>query len=166
MDAQRLRSRLQDLSPSKRWAIGAAIFQEPEPEKRTILLLKRAERETAFPNAWELPGGRVEETDETIAHAVKREVFEETSLNVANIIGEVEPMYWELKPHSNVQLNYVVTVQPGGTVKPNPEEHSGWRWMKLEELNSLYMTPAMKKVVWDAFRFTVSSSSLPVELPY
>lgn len=143
MNEQRLHSRPQDLSPSKRWVIGAAIFEEPESENRSILLLKRASHETTFANAWELPGGHVEETDKTIAHAVQREVLEETSLNVAKIIGVVEPMTWESKTQSNMQLNYVVRVQPGGTVEPNPEEHSDWRWAKLEELESLYITPML-----------------------
>jgi len=158
MDEQRLHLRLQDLPPSKCWVIGAAIFQETESDNRTILLLKRTSHETAFPNAWELPGGHVEETDETIAHAVKREVLEETSLDVARIIGEIDSMTWGSKTKSNVQLNYVVTVHPRGTVKPNPEEHSDWRWAKLEDLESLYITPAMKKVVQDAFAFTVGSA--------
>lgn len=152
---------LHDLPPSKCWVIGAAVFQEPEPEKpenRSILLLKRASHEKTFPNAWELPGGHVEETDETIAHTVQREVLEETSLKVTKIIGELEPMTWESKTKSNVQLNYVVKVQPGGTVKPNPEEHSDWRWTKLEELESLYITPAMKKVIQNAFKFTGGSA--------
>lgn len=67
-------------------------------------------------------------------------------------------MAWESKTQSNVQLNYVVTVQPTGTVQLNPEEHSDWRWAKLEELESLYITPAMKRIVQDAFAFTVGSA--------
>ncbi|CAL5873919.1 uncharacterized protein PFLUO_LOCUS8203 [Penicillium psychrofluorescens] len=158
MDEQRLHSHLKDLSPSKCWVIGAAIFQEPESENRSILLLERASHETTFPNAWELPGGHIEETDKAITHAVKRETSEEISLNVAKIIGEVEPMAWESKKQSNVRLNYVVIVQPRDIIKLSPKEHSDWRWVKLEELGLLYITLAMKKVVQDAFTFTVSSA--------
>lgn len=158
MDEERLQSRLQDLSPSKCWVVGAAIFQEPESKNRRILLLQRASHDT-FPNAWELPGGHVE-PDEKINDAVRREVEEETSLIVANIIGELKPMTWESKSktQSNVQLNYVVKVQPGGTVKPDPKEHSDWRWATLEDLESLYITPEMRKVVQDALNFTVGSA--------
>lgn len=110
MNEKRLYSRPQDLDSAKRWVIGAAIFQHPKSDNRSLLLLKRASHEDAFPDAWKLPGGHVEETNETIAHAVTREVVEETSLIVAKIIGEIEPMTWESKTRSNVQLNYVVTV--------------------------------------------------------
>lgn len=119
-------------------------------------LLKRASHDT-FPNAWELPGGHLE-TDETIEDAVRREVKEETGLVVAEIIGEVNPMTWKSKTKSNVQLNYVVTVKPGGTVKLDLEEHSDWRWASREELESLYTTPEMEKVVQDALDFTVGSA--------
>ncbi|KAE8369794.1 NUDIX hydrolase domain-like protein [Aspergillus caelatus] len=153
MDEQRLHSPPQDLDPSKRWVIGAAIFQNPTSENRSLLLLKRASHETAFPNAWELPGGHVEQTDETVAHAVAREVLEETSLTVSEIIGEIEPMTWESKTKSNFQLNYVVTVQPGVTVQPNPDEHSDWLWVQEGQTDSLYMTVEMRKVVQNAFNF-------------
>lgn len=82
MDEQRLHYRPQDLDPSKCWVIGAAIFQHPTSENRSLLLLQRASHETAFPNAWELPDGHVEQTDDTVTHAVAREVLEETSLTV------------------------------------------------------------------------------------
>lgn len=89
MDEKRLYSRPQDLDSAKRWVIGAAIFQHPKSDNRSLLLLKRASHEYAFPDAWELPGGHVEETDEASAHAVVREVVEETSLIVAEIICEI-----------------------------------------------------------------------------
>jgi 8-oxo-dGTP pyrophosphatase MutT (NUDIX family) len=158
MDVKRLHSRPQDLDPAKRWVIGAAIFQNPKSENRTLLLLKRASHEKAFPNAWELPGGHVEQTDETVAHAVKREVLEETSLVVSEIIGEIEPMTWESKSASNFQLNYVVTVQPGVTVKPNPDEHSDWLWVQEGQTEPLYMTPEMKRVIQNAFKFVAQAS--------
>lgn len=153
MNEKRLYSRPQDLDSAKRWVIGAAIFQHLKSDNCSLLLLKRASHEDAFPDAWELPGGHVEETNETIAHAVAREVVEETSLIVAKIIGEIEPMTWESKTRSNVQLNYVVTVQQGTTVKLNADEHSDWLWVQEGQVEALYMTTEMKKVVQDAFPY-------------
>ncbi|KAJ9190812.1 hypothetical protein DTO164E3_9160 [Paecilomyces variotii] len=157
LDEQRLHSRPQDLNPAKRWVIGAAIFQNSKSEDPTLLLLKRAPHETAFPNAWELPGGHVETTDETVAHSVTREVLEETSQVVSEIIGELEPMTWESKTKSNIQLNYVVTVEPGVTVKLNPDEHTEWLWVQEGQIDSLFMTEEMKKVVQNAFKFAAQS---------
>ncbi|KAJ5161849.1 NUDIX hydrolase domain-like protein [Penicillium capsulatum] len=153
MDHQRLRSRLRDLPSTTRWTIGTAVFREPESENPTILLLQRVGLETTFPNAWEIPGGQIEETDETVAHAVRREVLATTSLTVANILGEIEPMSWESKGSSNIQLNYIITVHPGSSVKPSPEKYSDCVWARLEELDYLHISPAMKTVIQDAFIF-------------
>lgn len=117
MDQNRLHSRPQDLDPSKRWVIEAAIFQsqpgnpqaqQPQPQ---LLLQQRSNHETTFPNAWELRGGHIVANDESIRHAVSREVLEKTLLVVSGVVGEIEPMRWESRSGvSNVQLNYVVAV--------------------------------------------------------
>lgn len=164
-----LHSSPKDLDPSRRWVIGAAIFQNPHSPNRTLLLLKRASHETAFPNAWELPGGKVEtEYDISVEHAVRREVHEETSLQVSQFIGEIEPMTWVSKRGLNYQLNYVVTVDGNGNddghdsatvwVEPNPEEHSDWKWVRETDVDDLFMTPEMREVVRNAFQFAISSS--------
>lgn len=150
MDEIRLHSRPQDLDRGTRWVVGAAIFHDPNSSNLSLLLLQRASHESAFPDAWELPGGHVED-DESVAQAVAREVLEETSLVVSRIIGEVEPMSWT-STHFNVQLNYVVMVQ-GGAVKLNPEEHSNYRWVEEGDAEGLYMTSQMREVVQNAFRF-------------
>lgn len=152
MDYQRLQSHLRDLPSIKRWTIGAAIFRDPESENPAILLLQRASIET-FPNPWELPSGQIDEADESIAHAIKRQVHEKTSLNVARFIGEMEPMTWESKSASNIQLNYIVTVHSGDSVKTNPDEHSDWVWARLEELDFFCIPSAIKNVIQDAFIF-------------
>ena len=136
--------------------IGAAIFQNIESKNPSLLLLKRTSHEDVFPNVWELPGGHVEVTDESVVHAVAREVLEETHLIVSNIVGEIEETTWESKDQSksNIQLNHVVTVQEGD-VKLNPEEHSDWQWVQEGQVEGLYMTAEMREVVNDAFQFAV-----------
>lgn len=42
----------------------------------------------------------MEDSDDSVAHAVKWEVM--TCLSVFGIIGEIEPMTWEMKARSNV----------------------------------------------------------------
>ena len=59
--------------------VGAAIFQ---PFTDRILLLKRSPAEKLFPHHWEIPGGKVDDTDNTIWDALKREVNEETGLSI------------------------------------------------------------------------------------
>lgn len=154
MNSALLRARPCELDGSKGWVVGAIIFQEPISEiSPKLLLLKRASHETAFPNLWELPGGGIEIHDETVAHAVAREVLEETSLVVHDIIAEIKPMTWESKTRTNIRLNYVVNVQPMVMVKLNPDEHSNWVWAEEGDVEALEMTLEMREVVQNAFAF-------------
>lgn len=132
-----------------------------ESKSPSLLLLKRTSHEDVLPNAWELPGGHVEVTYESVPHAVAREVLEETHLVVSDIVGKTEETTWEpkAKSKSNIQLNYVVTVQEGH-VKLNPEEHSDWQWVQEGQVEGLYMTAEMRKVVNDAFQFAPQLASL------
>jgi len=49
--------------------------------KNKFLAVKRAKGSDNFPNLWAFPGGRVE-INETIIETIKREVYEETSLEL------------------------------------------------------------------------------------
>ncbi|KAI9777493.1 MAG: hypothetical protein M1816_004715 [Peltula sp. TS41687] len=122
-------------------------------------MIKRAASEEAFPNAWELPGGHVEESDETMRHAVTREVLEETGQVVEQVVGEIDEMAWE-GPTTNVQLNYVVSVRAGQDVKLNPVEHSAWLWASQGDLHDLYMTPEMRVRLEEHFCLRRSLSRL------
>lgn len=83
---------------------------------------------------------------------------------MVDIIDEIEPMTWESTTKSNIQLNYIVTAQPGGTVKPNPDEHSEWQWVEERDVEELYMTSEMREVVRNASKFASRGSyySAPV----
>jgi 8-oxo-dGTP pyrophosphatase MutT (NUDIX family) len=63
---------------------------KPEPR---MLLLHRASAD-AYGDLWDFPGGSVEETDETMVDAVKREVLEETGLQVSEIVECVGMHTW------------------------------------------------------------------------
>ncbi|KAF2734595.1 hypothetical protein EJ04DRAFT_543552 [Polyplosphaeria fusca] len=71
--------------------IGACIFNS----EGKLLLIQRAADEHAFPNFWEVPGGKVDNTDQSVLHAVAREVKEETGLTVSKFIREVGSLGWD-----------------------------------------------------------------------
>ncbi|KAK3167658.1 hypothetical protein OEA41_010785 [Lepraria neglecta] len=68
--------------------VGAIIFHPTSTP--TKLLLKHAAHETAFLNVFEIPDSRVDDTDATILHSLKREVREETGMEVETVTAAVE----------------------------------------------------------------------------
>lgn len=112
-----------DGKPFDKLVIGAIIPHQISGEVRTILLLKRAAHEMYFPNHFEVPGGNIEESDRTIADAVKREVLEETGMNVLDVIRAVTPFAYSMKKtitdadgeesslwKTSLQLNFICEV--------------------------------------------------------
>ena len=130
----------------------------------SVLLLKRAAHEVYFPNVFELPSGKIDREDQSIKHALVREVKEETGLDITEIKMELKPMIYAtektvvnevgqktLVSKVAVQLNYLVSLS-GGDVKLSEQEHSESIWATEEELSRLEVTSQMKVVIEEAFR--------------
>jgi 8-oxo-dGTP pyrophosphatase MutT (NUDIX family) len=127
----------------------------------TILLLRRSASEAAFPNLWEPPGGGVDLTDATVLDGVVREVFEETGLivrKIDSILSERElPERFGRNWH---KVDFLVEVE-SGEVKIDPEEHSEWKWVGLDEISGLQMTSVeVAASVKEAFAKVTTSSLL------
>ena len=60
-----------------------------------VLFLKRSQKLEKFPGEWDLPGGHVKE-GEPLMSGLKREVAEETSLEIDNVryIEQIKNMYF------------------------------------------------------------------------
>lgn len=105
----------------------------------SILLVRRGQP----PNQglWTLPGGRVE-WGESLTDALRREILEETGLNidVESVAGIVERIFPEEGFHY-VIVDYFVTVK-GGSVRPG-EDATDVRWVPLEEIESLPLVPRL-----------------------
>ncbi|KIJ51851.1 hypothetical protein M422DRAFT_43696 [Sphaerobolus stellatus SS14] len=134
----------------KRLVVGVAI-------KRKLLILQRSAIEDAYPFMYEIPGGHVEEEDNSLFATVRRETLEETGLIVKWITGEFEGFEYETKEGITVQLNFFVEVEPEGDAPPqvqiNPEEHQAYAWVSLQDnLEAFPMTSSMTAVVNDALK--------------
>ena len=121
--------------------------------------MKRAVHEEVFPNNWELPGGHIE-PGETVRQCVERETLEETGLLVDEILGEFAELHWDSMSSGkkNIQMNYVVRVKEPMELRSNPDEHSEWLWASEDQVDALLMTPAMAKVMRDAFEYSKTNN--------
>lgn len=156
--------------PYDKIVVGAAAFRyAPNSTSPSILLLQRAPHEPHFPNVFELPSGKVDPDDETLRHALAREVKEETGLDIVEVHAELNPMTYSTEKtvvneagkevvvsKSAIQLNLVVSVS-AGTVKLNADEHSDSRWATKEDLSELDITDAMRVVIQEAFRWAAAN---------
>tara|TARA_Y100000034_G_C6543521_1_gene234592 strand:+ start:67 stop:516 length:450 start_codon:yes stop_codon:yes gene_type:complete len=105
---------------------------------KNILILQRADHMKWSPKKWDLPGGHWKK-GETAEAAVKREVKEETGLNVKNLkkIGEVKE----------------ITVFQADMTKNNKikldDENSNHKWINPRDINDYDFVPLLISFVVD-----------------
>lgn len=110
-----------------------------------ILVVKRGRAPSK--GLWSLPGGRVE-WGETMAEALRREVEEETGLEVevGTLAGVVEHIYPEEGFHYVIVDSFVTVIsgalRPGGDV-------TGARWVPLGEMAQLPLAPGLREALQD-----------------
>ncbi|KAJ9602976.1 hypothetical protein H2200_012756 [Cladophialophora chaetospira] len=147
-------------------ATGAFVFSASR-----ILLLQRAPGDS-MPNLWETPGGACDDNDQTILHAVARELWEETML-VARSVGPMVGEGYTFKTRTGKmirKLNFIVEVERrdfDGKSNGNssidvqlcPEEHQAFVWATEEEVRAYkvgdveigFTKPEQEAVVLEAF---------------
>ncbi len=98
-----------------------------------VLFLKRSKHEF-MPDVWEIPSGGIEE-GESMLQALKREIKEETNLEVFDVVSFVSAVDYLAKDNKCLQLNFNVCC--GGIVQLS-NEHSEFIFSKIESfINNL-----------------------------
>jgi 8-oxo-dGTP diphosphatase len=125
--------------------VGGVIFNS----KNKLLLLKRAS-DDFMGDLVELPSGTVDE-DETILEALRREIKEETSLDIDSIdkyIGSFD--YLSSSGKKTRQLNFLLTTN-SSSVKLSPKEHSAYYWINInndsDKIGSLNISLETKNII-------------------
>lgn len=132
-------------------AVSAAIFNGD-----SILLAQRAKG--AFAGAWSLPGGKVH-SGERMIDAVRREVSEETGLDIApaGIADIVEVITQTAPPDSAANDDHYVIVVFAATWTAGTPRAGGdaqdVRWMGLDDLERLEVTPNLAITIAKARHF-------------
>ena len=111
-------------------AIGAIVIRDD-----SLLMVKRGN--DPGKGLWSLPGGRVEH-GEYLADALRREVSEETGLDVT--VGDLVGIFEVVGDPHYVVLDFFA--RPEGEVTPEAaDDVEEVRWVPLEEVASLECTP-------------------------
>lgn len=108
-------------------------------EKTHLLAVKRAKSDSSFGGMWSLPGGEIND-GETVDLAAKRELKEETNLEIANLSSE---SLFEISPilkGSQIRLTVKsASVQPGDLM-PNDKDIETISWITPKKLVASFIT--------------------------
>ncbi|WP_286157708.1 nucleotide triphosphate diphosphatase NUDT15, partial [Streptomyces griseus] len=120
---------------SRAAALGVGVIVE---DGRGRVLLGRHHSGT-----WELPGGKVDATHESIAGAAARELCEETGLVVDAASVEIIAMVHDVIGGINrISMAAVVRLASGVPEVTEPHLISAWRWTAPEELPAPLFDPS------------------------
>lgn len=133
--------------PRPIFGVGAVIFQ-----KQAVLLIQRGR--APLLGHWSLPGG-AQKIGERVAEALKREVREETGLEIApgrliTVVDIIERnVKGQVRYHYSV-ADYLCRVT-GGALKAGGDA-ANVRWVHLGNLDKLKLTPKVKRVILNTWK--------------
>ncbi len=78
--------------------VGMVVITQEKEDSPSLLITRRPSYMRSFPGAFVFPGGNVDADDESLKHALSREIFEETGLNVPEDSWKLECLWESLYP--------------------------------------------------------------------
>ncbi len=113
--------------------------------KDRVLILKRSERVGSCKGRWAGVSGHIESADSNIEDRVKKEVEEETKLDV-RVIGKGEPIL--ARDRSVIWKIHPFLAELKGDEEPDIDwEHSKYRWIRPEEVYDFNTVPKLDAVL-------------------
>jgi len=105
----------------------------------TFLIGQRKSDNKTLPDYWELPGGKIDDSDPTPDHAIKREWKEELNIEVF--------IFHELPTRviNNVEVYPYMLKYESGKAKMN--EHQSIKFVKFNEIKDYKLTPISKRII-------------------
>jgi 8-oxo-dGTP pyrophosphatase MutT (NUDIX family) len=135
-------------------ATGIAVFARDTSGLDHMLLVQRSKSDS-YPGRWEIPGGSVDMTGETILEAAARELKEETGLTVSKFVRDMDIVRFSTGRNASFRwwnkFSFEVEVKEsnvedgakderskmdrvGAKVKLDEKEHQAWLWASVEDV--------------------------------
>lgn len=130
---------------SKQLVVVLALLEK----NRRLLLLKRRDPRPEFNNIWEFPGGGVE-YGETVEHALKREVREETGFT-PRVIAQLPGTPSVVRREYDYQVFFAIFLATvaKGKLRLDNDEAGEARWCSLAQALRMNQFPLNKKIIRD-----------------
>lgn len=133
--------------PAPAIGVGGIVFND----KSEVLLIRR-NKEPAL-GQWSIPGGCLE-PGETLVDSCKREIREETGMDVKvkNIVAVVER---RLENFHYIIIDFFAELEPGSACVPVAQSDvSEAKWVSMEELKNLHVVEGLEEIIHRACRDT------------
>jgi 8-oxo-dGTP diphosphatase len=113
-----------------------------------VLLVRRAQ--PPYAGLWSLPGGKTE-ANETARDAVRRELKEETGIEVEieGVVDTVKIVPDEADGGATYRLTVFYGHPTGGSLKAGGDAEAA-EWVHLDDVDELPMTPGTADLIWVA----------------
>jgi 8-oxo-dGTP diphosphatase len=114
-----------------------------------ILLQKRSPNRRIFPNFWDAIGGHLE-GEETILEGLEREIKEESSMELTEVLKFVNHFEW---PEDSTVINFQFLCRARGQFQPEADKVTEVRWFREADLPFIasHLTPSMSDGLRRAF---------------
>jgi len=140
---------------------GGIIFKEQLGEKPALLLIQRA-KDDHWPNFFEFPRGKCDNgPNEALIACLRREVKEETGLDIIPLKYIDKFSYTADKgTRLSTQHNYLCKMKdPNQKIKLS-KEHQGYQWITTPGEAELIVLPEMKRSIMKAFEIVDPNTQL------
>lgn len=117
--------------------------------KDKILLLKRNPKMEMHPAKWSFPGGKVV-SGETLFETLRREIKEETSLEIRNTKKYISD-YTFIRPNGKNTIGFCFLVNSNSEKVRLSKEFTDFVWISPEDIESYDVIPYLKDEVRKAF---------------